>query len=185
MAHAAINMNDNRVTLALRIPRVGLKANFHWNGVTLCVAVKVRGVIHCLHIGTVSRRESEICELVITFTTKAEEIIDAVNRNQFPNLISGVEVLRERGVLHQTLTEVETVLCSTGRPATVKKEDPNPMLFFFATFGISSLIESVLPEVFFVLLVFLVSESVEFFLLEDVEEVEDFFFLWLLVEGTQ
>ena len=124
MAHAALNMTDDKLTLALRIPRVGLRANFCWNGITLCVAVRVRGAIHCLHIGTVSRRESEICELAITFTTKAEELIEAVSRNQFPDLISGVEVLRERGVLHQTLTEVETVWCSTGLSATIKKEDP-------------------------------------------------------------
>ena len=124
MAHAAFCMNDDKLTLALRIPRVGMKASFRWNGVTLCVAVKIRGEIHCLHVGTVSRRESEICELVITFTTKAEEIIDAVNRHQFPDLITGVEVLRERGVLHQTLTEVATVWCTTGRPAQIKKEDP-------------------------------------------------------------
>ena len=124
MAHAHITHNDDKLTLALRIPRVGLKASFKWDGLTLCVATRVNGRVYCLYIKTVRKRESEICELVITFLTKAEEIIDAVARKQFPNLLSGVETLRERGVLHQTITEVTTVWCSTGQPACILKEDP-------------------------------------------------------------
>ena len=124
MAHVQFAHSEDKLTLALRIPRVGAKASFSWDGVKLCVAAYIRNKVYCVHIETVRRRESEICELAITFLTKTEEIIDAVCRNQFPNVISGVETLRERGILHQTITDVTTVWCSTGMPATIIKEDP-------------------------------------------------------------
>ena len=80
--------------------------------------------VYCVFISTVRKRESEICELVITFLTNTETIIDAVARKQFPNMIAGVEALHQTGILHQNITDVTTVWCSTGRAAPIRKEDP-------------------------------------------------------------
>ena len=124
MAHFHIARQDSKMTLALRIPKVGVQATFGWDGVKLSVATRIRGKIYCVYIETVRKKESEICELALTFLTQAEDIIDAVERKQFPDLLSGVEAVRQRGILHQTITEVTTVWSSTGRSAPILKEDP-------------------------------------------------------------
>ena len=121
MAHVQFAHREDKLTLALRIPKVGAKASLKWDWVKLCVAAHIREKIYCMYIKTVRKRESEICELAITFLTRTEEIIDAVRRKQFPNLISGVETLRERGILHQTLTDVTTV--SLPRGGFVRSKD--------------------------------------------------------------
>ena len=100
------SMDNNRFTLALRIPRVGIRSDLRWDGVTLIVAVRMKGKIYCLNIDTVRRRESDIIELAMTFMLNAEDLIDAMNRRQFPSLIIGVETLRTHGLLHQTITDV-------------------------------------------------------------------------------
>ena len=99
-------MDNSRLTLALRIPRVGVRTDLRWDGVTLIVAVRVKGKIYCLHIDTVKRRESDIIELAMTFMLNADDLIDAMNRQQFPSLIVGVDTLRTYGVLHQTIMDV-------------------------------------------------------------------------------
>ena len=124
MAHIHFAHTDSKLTLALRIPKVGAKASFRWDGVKLCVAAYIGRRVYCVFISTVRKRESEICELVITFLTNTETIIDAVARKQFPNMIAGVEALHQRGILHQNITDVTTVWCSTGRAAPIRKEDP-------------------------------------------------------------
>ena len=118
------SMDNNRLTLALRIPRVGVRTDFRWDGVTLTVAVRVKGKIYCLHVDTVRRRESDIIELAMTFMLNAGDLIDAMNRQQFPSLIVGVETLRTHVVLHQTITDVKLVWCTTGRAASIRAEDP-------------------------------------------------------------
>ena len=117
------SMDNNRLTLALRIPRVGVRTDLRWDGVTLTVAVRVKGKIYCLHIDTVRRRESDIIELAMTFMLNADDLIDAMNRQQFPSLLAGVETLRSHGMLHETITDVTLVWCTTGRAASIMAED--------------------------------------------------------------
>ena len=116
-------MDNNRFTLTLRFPRVGIRSDLRWDRVTLIVAVRVKGKIYCLNIDTVRRRESDIIELAMTFMLNAEDLIDAMNRQQFPSLIIGVETLRTHGLLHQTITDVRLVWCTTGRAACIRAED--------------------------------------------------------------
>ena len=115
--------HDGVLVFALRIPRVGIKAHFRWDGIKLGVATRINGRIYTFFVHTVSRTETEIIELVLTFLINKEDLIDAVNRKQFETLISGVETLHVAGIIHQYLTDVEYVWTTTGEAAWLQKED--------------------------------------------------------------
>ena len=123
MASVKLYPDNGALIFALRIPRIGVKAHFRWDGIKLGVATKVNGNIYTFFVHTVSRTETDIAELVITFLLNKEDLIDAMSRRQFETLISGVETLREYGILHQYIGDVTYVWTTTGEAAWVKKED--------------------------------------------------------------
>ena len=67
MAHFHAARQDSKMTLTLRIPKVGVQATLGWDGVRLSVATRIKGKIYCVYIETVRKRESKMLCVIWNF----------------------------------------------------------------------------------------------------------------------